>query len=250
MTFLSGKVAFVTGGARGLGEAIGRRFLREGAKVVFADLDFADKQFQDHLQLKVDVSNDQQVATAISTSVSAFGRLDILVANAGYGGGGLSNAEDVDLGQWDKTFAVNVRGVMSCIKHSIPHLKAGGGGSIIVVSSISALRPIPFQTAYGASKAASVAIARSVSQEVGIHNIRVNALCPGPVDTELFRGNSLARANASGTSLDDEKKRIARLSSMRRLTTVEEIAATALFLASSESSAMTGEIVKVDCGTI
>ncbi|MBM3573867.1 MAG: SDR family oxidoreductase, partial [Alphaproteobacteria bacterium] len=147
-----------------------------------------------------------------------------------------------------QVYAVNVRGLVLCIKHAIPLLKRRGG-SIINMASRVGIRPNPLRSAYGSSKFAVRGITECVSQEVGAHGIRVNALCPGAVDTELFRSIARERAAAEGrdveTYIDAAYRRAATL---RRLVSLDDVAGTALFLASDASAAITGESIKVDAG--
>ncbi len=246
---LNGKTALVTGAASGLGLAIASRFSTEGADIVSTDLMADPPSHAVGRYLPMDVTNEKQVSQTFQECADIYERLDILVANAGVSGGGICRSEDIDFAQWDRTFAVNTRGVMCSIKYAIPLMKEEGG-SIVIVSSAGAVRPLPLQTAYGASKAASAAIAKSVSRELGDYGIRVNALCPGAVNTALFRKNAAARAKLLGITVAEDEARLANLASLRRLTTQDEVAATALYLASDQSSAMTGELVKIDCGRV
>ena len=183
----------------------------------------------------------------LAACVEAHDRLDVLVNNAGSGGGGLSDAESMDMEVWDRTFATNVRGVMLCIKHALPLLKRRGG-TIVNVASIAGLRPSARQIPDGASKAAVLNLSKAMAQEVGAFGIRVNCVCPGAVDTDLYRGNAAARAKASGGTVEDDAKRIANGSALQRLTTTEEVAAAVLFLADETSGTMTGTHLIMDAG--
>ena len=183
----------------------------------------------------------------LAACVEAHDRLDVLVNNAGSGGGGLSDAESMDMEVWDRTFATNVRGVMLCIKHALPLLKRRGG-TIVNVASIAGLRPSARQIPDGASKAAVLNLSKAMAQEVGAFGIRVNCVCPGAVDTDLYRGNAATRAKASGGTVEDDAKRIANGSALQRLTTTEEVAAAVLFLADETSGTMTGTHLIMDAG--
>ena len=248
---LEGRVAVVTGGGTGLGEAIVRRFAREGCRVVVSGrraepIERAAAE-AGGLAVPADVAEEEQAAALFKTCEDAYGRLDILVNNAGWGGGGVQKAEEIDIEAWDRTFAVNVRGVILCIKHAVPMLKRRGG-SIVNVASNAGIRPNPRQTAYGASKAAVMSITQAVAQELGGDGIRVNAICPGAVDTDLYRGNARARTETLGKTIEDDMARIASNAALGRLASREDISEAALYLASDASGAMTGEYLRIDGG--
>jgi NAD(P)-dependent dehydrogenase (short-subunit alcohol dehydrogenase family) len=248
---LANKVALVTGGGSGLGEAIALRLASEGANVVVVGRRRAliDRVAADigGLAVAADVSLEKDVATFFKTCEETYGRLDILVNNAGFSGGGLMSPEDMDMEVWDRTFAVNTRGVMLCIKHALPLLKRQGG-TIVNVASIAGLKPNIRQIAYGASKAAIINLTKSVADEVGAYGVRVNAICPGAVDTGIFRTNATARAAAAGVTVEDDRERIAQNSALGRLTTCEEVATGVFFLAGDSSGSMTGAHLTMDAG--
>ena len=248
---LAGRVAVVTGGGSGIGAAVARLLAREGCRVVVAgrreDLVRAVADDIGGMAFAADVTVDAEVAGLFDACDGRFGRLDVLVNNAGYGGGGLIAAEDMDFAAWDRTFAVNVRGPMSCIACAIPLLRRQGG-TIVNVASIAGLKPNRLQIPYGASKAALVNLTKSVADEVGAYGIRVNAICPGAVDTDLYRGNAGRRVAATGGTIDDDKRRIGSRSALDRLTAAEEVASGVLFLASAASGSMTGTHMVMDAG--
>lgn len=248
---LNGKVAVVTGGGGGIGEAVVRHLAGEGAAVVVAGRrrDLIERIAADvgGLAVQTDVSREGDVTALFEACESANGRLDILVNNAGWGGGGVAAAEDIDLEAWEQTFAVNTRGVMLCIKHALRLLKRQGG-TIVNVASIAGLKPNAKQIAYGASKAAVINLTESIADEVGAFGIRVNAICPGAVDTDLYRSNAAARGAAVGGTLEDDMARIAKNSALGRLTTRAEVAAGVYFLASEKSGSMTGTYFTMDAG--
>jgi NAD(P)-dependent dehydrogenase (short-subunit alcohol dehydrogenase family) len=250
---LENKVALVTGASSGIGETVARCLASEGARVVVAgrrqaliDRVAADI---DGLAVSADVSLEADVVALIEACEATYGRLDVLINNAGWGGGGLIGAEDMDVEVWDQTFAINTRGVMLCIKHALPLLKRQGG-TIVNVASIAGLKPGIKQIAYGASKAAVINLTRSIAIEVGAYGIRVNAICPGAVDTDLFRANAAARGAAAGGTFEDDRDRIARDSALGRLTTREEVAAGIMYLASDSSGSMTGAHFVMDAGKL
>jgi NAD(P)-dependent dehydrogenase (short-subunit alcohol dehydrogenase family) len=230
---LAGKRAVVTGGSRGLGAAIAGRFREEGAEVVVLDLD-GDPP--------CDVAEEAEVAAAFAR----IGRLDVLVANAGLVPP-WREVTALDLGEWDRVFAVNVRGVALCLKHAVPRM--GPGGAVVAMGSIMSERGAARQTLYNATKHAVLGIVRCAALELGPRGIRVNALGPGPVATAALRGRIAARA-ASGLGPAPEAALAAHDAEapLGRMATEEEVARAALFLASDLSSAVTGRLLRVDGG--
>jgi NAD(P)-dependent dehydrogenase (short-subunit alcohol dehydrogenase family) len=249
---LKGKVAVVTGGGTGIGEAIAATFVREGAQVVVASRDATSLERSASgtgaLAVATDVSDEASVIALFRTVEARFGGLDILVNNAGVTGQ-VALAEQLDMAQWDTTMAINIRGTILCIKHAVPLLRRRGGGSIINMSSLMGLRGYPMRAAYTATKFAVLGITEAVAQEVGPHNIRVNALCPGAVNGELMQRVITARVAAEGRPAEE----IIRLNytdkaALRRWVEPEEVADAALFLASAASASITGERIRVDAG--
>jgi NAD(P)-dependent dehydrogenase (short-subunit alcohol dehydrogenase family) len=249
---LEGRVAIVTGGGSGIGTVIARTFASAGAKVAIAG------RCQERLAqvaretgaeaIPADVTDEGSVRALFERVDALFGGLDILVNNAGIAGP-VANAADMDIAAWDETMAINVRGAILCIKYAVPRMKARGGGSIVNMSSLMGLKGTPMRSAYTASKYAMLGITDAVSQEVGVHNIRVNALCPGAVNGELMQRVIAARAKAEGRSAEDiARQNYTDKASLRRWVEPEEVAAAALFLASPASAAITGERIRVDAG--
>jgi NAD(P)-dependent dehydrogenase (short-subunit alcohol dehydrogenase family) len=238
MSLLDGKVAAVTGGARGLGAAIAARFRAEGAQVVTLDLSGGDEA--------CDVADEASVAAAFMRIGQRHGRLDVLVANAGLVPPWRA-LDALDMAEWDRVFAVNVRGVALTLKHGAPLM--GQGGSVVAMGSIMSERGAPRQSLYNATKHAVLGIVRCAAQELGPRSIRVNALGPGPVATEALRARIAARAAAGiGPALDDALGAHDAETPLGRAATEEEVAKAALFLASDLSSAVTGRLVRVDGG--
>jgi NAD(P)-dependent dehydrogenase (short-subunit alcohol dehydrogenase family) len=230
---LAGKTAVVTGGSRGLGAAILARFRMEGAKIVVLDLD-GDPP--------CDVTDEAQVAAAFAR----IGRLDVLVANAGLVPP-WRELGALDMAEWDRVFAVNVRGVALTLKHAAPRM--GPGGAVVAMGSIMSERGAPRQALYNATKHAVLGIVRCAALELGPRGIRVNALGPGPVATEALRARIASRA-AAGTGPVPEEALAAHDAEtpLGRMATEEEVAKAALFLASDLSSAITGRLMRVDGG--
>jgi len=250
--FLDGRVALVTGGGTGIGAAIARAFAGVGARVVIAGRNAARlSAVAEELgadAFAADVGDEASVAALYGHIDAGPGGPDILVNNAGVTGP-VARAADMDIAAWDETMAINVRGTLLCIKYAVPRMRARGGGSIINMSSLMGLRGTPMRSAYTASKYAVLGITDAIAQEVGVDNIRVNALCPGAVNGELMQRVVAARVAAEGKSLDEIiRANYTDKASLRRWVEPGEVAAAALFLASPAASAITGERLRVDAG--
>ncbi len=236
MLSLQGKVAVITGGGSGIGEAATWQFSRAGAKVVVADTrdasDVAKKV--GGIYMHTDVSKEAQVKRLMETAVSEFGKLDIVVNNAGIDF--MSLIQDQTEEDLDRVFSVNVKGVLWGIKHSIPHIS--DGGSIINTSSIAGLMGLPNYGAYVASKFAVVGLTKTAALELAPRRIRVNCICPGAVDTPMLQKETqeVARALVSYTH------------PIGRAGKAEEVATLMHFLASDESANITGTAIPNDGG--
>ena len=243
---LDGKVALITGAARGQGEAEARLFVQQGAKVVLTDVNdeageatvagIGDSAHYVH----ADVSKDADAQAMVEATLERFGRLDVLYNNAGIMPLDDGSITDMDGAIWDAVLGVNVKGVAFGCKYGIPAMLESGGGSIINVASFVAwLGAATSQTAYTASKGAVLAMTREIAVEYARRGIRCNALCPGPIETPLLLA-----------LLSDEAKKQRRFVHipMGRLGNAEELAKAALFLASDDASYMTGASLIVDGG--
>ncbi|HJO68733.1 MAG TPA: SDR family oxidoreductase [Rhodospirillales bacterium] len=249
---LEGKAAVITGGGTGLGAAIARLFAGEGARVVVTGRRLAPLEEVARavggLAVAADVADEADVAALMAACDAAFGRLDVLVNNAGLSGP-IAAAEVMDIAEWDARFAVNTRGVMLCIKHALPHMKRAGAGAIVNVSSRMALYPKANRSAYAASKAAMHAITESVAQEVGRDGIRVNTLVPGAMPTPMTDGLIAERARTEGRSAEEIiDESYIQPAVLKRWVEVDECARAALYLASDAASAVTGTHLVVDAG--
>ena len=246
---LEGKAVFITGAASGIGRQSAVRFAAEGAQVAVVDVDadgaaaVADEVIGaggKAIALKADVSSEGEVAAAVADAEEAFGRLDVVFNNAGIMHSDDGDAQATEETVWDLTIDINLKGVWFGCRHGIPALRRSGGGSIINTASFVALvgAATP-QLAYTASKGAVLAMTRELAVIHARENIRVNALCPGPLRTELLM-----------SFLDTEEKRQRRLVHvpMGRFGEASEIAEAALWLASDESSYVTGTDFSVDGG--
>jgi len=246
---LEGKVAIITGAASGIGAETARLFAREGANVVIADMQ-ADKGMAVAAELgdqgvfcQVDVRSEEDIAGMVSLAQEQWGRLDILFNNAGFGGA-LGPIETTSLDDYDLTFDVLVKSVFLGIKYAAPVMKAQNSGAIISTASVAGLMNGVSPHLYGVCKAAVIKMTETVSLELGEHNIRVNAICPGLVATPLTVGHP-----------DATKEDVAQLRDaaggnqpLGRAGVPDDIAQAALFLASEASSYITGHALVVDGG--
>ncbi|MBA3243950.1 MAG: SDR family oxidoreductase [Actinobacteria bacterium] len=243
---LEGRVALVTGGSRGLGAAIAQELAAKGATGSVVDLEPGAPT--GWAALTADVSAEETVAAAFRETVERFGRLDIVVANAGVVPPWSETAE-LDLAQLDAVFAVNVRGVAATLKHGIAALR-GGGGSIVVMASLNAWRAHRSQPVYTASKHAVLGLVRTAALDAGRHGIRVNGLAPGPILTDALRARFERRAADGGLPVEQAIAEAAAGTALGRMATEEDVARAALFLASDLSAGITGALLPVDAGVL
>lgn len=246
---LDGKVALITGGASGMGMVASRLFASEGAKVVLTDVtDEAGESVAEEIRgaagearfVHADVSNEADAREMVGAALESFGGLHVLYNNAGVMLGDDGSVDATDESVWDRTLAINVKGVAFGCKYGVPAIIASGGGSIINVASFVAwMGAATSQTAYTASKGAVLAMTREIAVEYARRGVRCNALCPGPIETPLL-----------AQLLSDEERRRRRFVHipLGRLGRAEELAKAALFLASDDSSFMTGASLIVDGG--
>ncbi|MER3545876.1 MAG: 3-ketoacyl-ACP reductase [Chloroflexota bacterium] len=247
---LRDKVAIITGAGKGIGQGIARVFVKYGAKVVVADWDeAAGAQTAEELRqaggdaifVKCDVSNEEQVRAMIQATLDRYGRIDILVNNAGIGV--YTPVLETSLEQWNRCLAVNLTGVFLCSKYALPHIKAAGGGAIVNIASVHSYQNVGGTAPYAASKGGVVALTRVMAIDHGRDNIRVNAICPGWIDTPLIRG-----IFASASDPVEARRTVERRQILGRLGTPEEVGEAAAFLASDEASYITGASLMVDNG--
>ena len=246
---LKNKVAIVTGGGAGIGRATAILFAEEGAKVVIADVD--EETGHDavkHIQaaggeaafIKTDVSIEAEAVAMSRFAVERFGQINVLVNNAGmrvYGP--ITEATEES---WDAIFAVNTKGVAFCAKGAIPEMIKAGGGSIVNVSSANGIVGRGGMAQYDATKAAVLGLTRAMAVDYAPHNIRTNAICPGPTITDFH----LKRAQARGITAAEIRQRPANHVILKRQAEPREIVYGILFLASDESSYVTGHALMVD----
>ena len=245
---LDGKIAVITGAASGQGRSASLLFASEGATVILTDWneDQGRKVFTEVQEgngkgmfLKADVSKERDVKDLFTLVGDKYNRLDVLYNNAGVGFsyGHMSPLVTTTVDEWDTILGINLRSVFLCCRHGIPLMK--NGGSIINVASINALIAVPGADAYTASKGGIVSLTRILAREYGRKGIRVNCLCPGPIDTPMIRS---ALTDAKSKAYFEDAIALGRVGKP------EEVAHVALFLASNDSSFVTGQMIAVDGG--
>lgn len=246
---LDGCVALITGGSRGLGLAMAGRLAAAGATGSVLDL----PREADGARLPAgfgliagDVCDEAGVAAAVRTVMDRHGRIDVVVANAGVVPPWRETA-DLDMAEWDRVMAVNVRGVAATLKHAAPAM-AARGGTIVVTASINAFLAHPRQMLYTASKHAVLGIVRAAARDLGRFGIRVNGIAPGPIATDALLDRIRARARGGGPSEAAALAALAADTALGRLATADEVAKAVLFLASDLASGITGELLPVDAG--
>jgi meso-butanediol dehydrogenase / (S,S)-butanediol dehydrogenase / diacetyl reductase len=246
---LDGKVTLITGGAGAIGLATARRCSEEGATVIIADLDGTRvERAADDLRargtdvraLQVDVTSDGSVAAMVADVASVNGRVDVLFTSAGFLSAG--SVTDASLDDWHRTLAVNVTGTFLCARHVVPVMVAGGGGSIVVMSSTAGLVAEPDIAAYCASKGAVLMLGRQMAIDYARQGIRVNVICPGWIDTP-FNDPVIARSGPEAVSPP-----IDTIIPLGRQGHPDEVADVVVFLASDASRLMTGSVVVADGG--
>ena len=247
---LNGKVAIVTGAGSGFGEAIARRYAEEGAKVVVNDIVAnAAERVAGEIRAQggqaaarvADVSRDADVAGLVQSALRSFGRLDIVVNNAGTTHRNRPMLE-VDESEFDRIYAVNVKSLFLTAKHAVPHFRKAGGGCFVTIASTAGVRPRPGLTWYNGSKGAAIVTSRSMAAELGPEKIRVNVVNPVIGETgllEMFMGMP---------DTPENRRKFTASIPMGRLSRPLDVANAALFLASDEAAFITGACLEVDGG--
>ncbi|PLT48714.1 dihydroanticapsin 7-dehydrogenase [Bacillus amyloliquefaciens] len=247
---LTDKTVLITGGASGIGYAAVQAFLNQQANVVVADIDEAQgeamirKENNDRLHfVRTDITDEPACQNAIRSAVDKFGGLDVLINNAGIEI--VAQIHEMELSDWDKVLNVNLTGMFLMSKHALKYMLKSGKGNIINTCSVGGVVAWPDIPAYNASKGGVLQLTRSMAVDYAKHNIRVNCVCPGIIDTPLNEKSFLE--NNEGT-LEEIKKEKAKVNPLLRLGKPEEIANVMLFLASDLSSYMTGSAITADGG--
>lgn len=243
---LAGRVALVTGAASGIGRAAAVAFAAAGAKVALADVDVAGGQEtanllhqagHDAMFMRADVSQDGDVAELVAATIQTFGRLDCAHNNAGIEGE-MTLLADYAEAEWDRVMAVNLKGVWLCLKHEIAWMREHGGGAIVNTASIAGLIGSPYMPAYAASKHGVIGLTKSAALGYAKAGIRVNAVCPGYIDTPMIARNPLLQTRAVDRT------------PLGRMGTPEEVAAAVVWLCSDAASFVSGHEMVIDGGVI
>jgi NAD(P)-dependent dehydrogenase (short-subunit alcohol dehydrogenase family) len=251
MSRLTGKTAFVTGGGSGIGRACSIRLAQDGANAAVVDVrDVAAKETVAEIEafggsglaVGCDVTRGDEVEAAVKAVVQQFGGIDIVCNCAGIfvAEGGVVDCREED---WDRVLAVNLKSMFLTGKHTVPHLRSAGGGSVVNIASVYGLTALSGECAYDASKGGVVNLTRQMAVDFARDGIRVNAICPSDTDTPLIAALFPADADP-----DEEKRRLGEAIPMGRIAKPEEIAAAVAFLASDDARFITGAALPVDGG--
>jgi NAD(P)-dependent dehydrogenase (short-subunit alcohol dehydrogenase family) len=258
---LKNKVAIITGGGKGIGRAISLAFSSEGASVVMAARTLSTleetaeeirAQGGNAKAIQTDITDEGQIERMVTETISTYGRIDILVNNSGIAGP-TARVADMDLARWNEVLAVNLTGSMLCAKHILKHMIPQKSGTIInIVSeggrSGDGRSGYPMRSPYCCSKSGLIGLTETLAVEVGEFNIRVNAISPAAVRGERIMNVVKGRSEATGAPFEEVMGKLVENYSLKRPAEESEVAAAAVFLASDESSAMTGQTLVVNCG--
>lgn len=249
---LDGKLAIITGGGSGIGEATARVFAQAGATVVvagrrMAPLEKVAKDVGGHA-IACDVSDQDDVRALFAKALEITGRVDVLLNNAG-GPGPIAPVAEVDMSDWVTCMNINLVGAMYCLQEAAKIMAAQNSGSIINMSSLMGIQGYPMRSAYTASKFALIGITETMARELGPVGVRVNALMPGAVSGANMDRILARRAEAEGRpAAEIERENYTDVAALKRWVSPEEVGRAALYYASDLSSAITGDKMKVDCG--
>jgi NAD(P)-dependent dehydrogenase (short-subunit alcohol dehydrogenase family) len=239
------KVVFVTGAASGIGRAAAEAFVKRGWATVLADLDVdAGQEVEGQLGslgectfVPCDVTDDGSVRDAVAVAVATYGRLDAAFNAAGIDGDHDKRVADATMENWNRVIAVDLTGTFSCMRHELPEIVEAGGGAIVNCASVAGLRAAPKVSAYTAAKHGVVGLTKAAAREYAAAGVRVNAICPGTVDTPMFRQSMAAFVD-----------QLVATNPSRRLAEADEIAAIAVWLCEDAPGYLTGQAIAVDGG--
>jgi len=253
---LKDRVAIITGGGFGIGKAIALAFAKEEAKIVIASRNLSNledvvNQIKGEggqaTAIQMDICDEKQIQSMVAQTLDKYGQIDILVNNSGIAGP-TANVVDVALEDWNKTFAVNLTGMMLCTREALKSMIPRKSGNIINIASSAMITGFRMRSPYCASKWGVIGLTLTTATEAGIHNIRVNCVSPGPVAGPRIDSVFSAKAEAAGLTYEDIYRAAVSNMALQRLVTAEEVAAAVVFLASDESSGTTGHVLHVNGG--
>ena len=253
-----GQTALVTGGGRGIGRAICTRLASRGADVVVADIDedemsetceLVENEGRRALPLYTDLLEPETVESTVEEALSEFDSVEMLVNNSGIAGP-TSLCEEVTLEEWDETLGINLRGVFLMTSQLLPSMKEAGYGRIVNISSVTAKRPLYGRTPYAASKAGIIGFTRTLADEVGEHDINVNAICPGSVEGPRIRDVYEKQAEARDMSYEEVRSEQASASPRNELVQGDDVARLVAFLCSEDATRMTGQDLNISAGKV
>jgi NAD(P)-dependent dehydrogenase (short-subunit alcohol dehydrogenase family) len=253
---LDDRVAIVTGGGRGIGREIVLALAGEGANVVVSgrQRDVLEQTAAEieHLGRRAlftvtDVSNETQVDHMVAAAIEQFGKIDILVNNAGIAGP-TADVTKVSRSAWDETIAINLTGAFLCSRAVVPHMVKRGSGKIINISSVAGKMAYALRSPYAASKWGMLGLSASLAQELGPHNIQVNAICPGPTAGERMASVIAGRAKELGRTEDEVELLYVQGTALKRMVDPKHVAAAVLFFCSEAGNSITGEALEVSAG--
>ena len=250
---LNGKIALITGGGSGIGAAIAKRFVAEGAKIVITGRrkealaeTVAALPEGSVLPFAGDVRNPDDAKAMIEATVKFGGKIDVLVNNAGIDPAG--NVVDVSIEQWKSVIETNLYGPFYTMKYAIPYMTDSGGGSIVNIASLAALRRIPAMPAYCSSKSGLIGLSQSVALDFGKDNIRCNVVCPGATRTAMLEGSMQGLANSLETDITGALDYMTRFNPLPHPATTDQITGAVVFFAGDDSAMITGTVLPVDSG--